>query len=236
MLVTLFFAGARFFYGINANQFAFRTQRRRQIPSSLIARIRLLRAGDAQYSSLELGATQQNQRARTQADQAQLDLTLAQRTLQSNVATAQAEATLAQAHLDSLRSSVDLEVESLRLTVLRYQAGEATALEVVDSQNTVTLSRNAYDDGLARYRVALTNLQILQGRYDHESFAALTIAACFCWSLRLFGCGEGGKTAKPAPAPVTVGPQCLAIDPCHRRLVLHPISRPASLAPAIASL
>ena len=62
-----------------------------------------------------------------------------------------------------MRSSTDLAVESLRLTVLRYQAGEATAFEVVDSQNTVTLARNAYDDGLARYRVALTNLQILTG-------------------------------------------------------------------------
>ena len=36
----------------------------------------------------------------------------------------------AQAQIDSLRSSVDLSVESLRLTLLRYQAGEATALEV----------------------------------------------------------------------------------------------------------
>jgi hypothetical protein len=43
--------------------------------------------------------------------------------------------------------------------VLRYQAGEATALEVVDAQNTVTLARNAYDDGLARYRIALANLE-----------------------------------------------------------------------------
>ena len=96
-------------------------------------------------------------------DQAQLDLTVAQRTLQSNVASAHAEAEVAQSQLESLRSSVALAVESLRLTVLRYQAGEATAFEVVDSQNTVTLARNAYDDGLTRYRVALTNLQILTG-------------------------------------------------------------------------
>jgi outer membrane protein TolC len=51
----------------------------------------------------------------------------------------------------------------LRLTLLRYQAGEASALEVVDAQNTVTQSRNAYDDGLARYRVALANLKMLTG-------------------------------------------------------------------------
>ena len=57
--------------------------------------------------------------------QAKLDLSLAERTLQGNLAAAYAEARAAQAQLDSLRSSVDLSVESLRLTLLRYQAGEA---------------------------------------------------------------------------------------------------------------
>jgi outer membrane protein TolC len=51
------------------------------------------------------------------------------------------------------------------LTVLRYQAGEAVALEVSDAQATVTAARNAYDDGLARYRVALDNLKILTGTF-----------------------------------------------------------------------
>jgi outer membrane protein TolC len=36
-------------------------------------------------------------------------------------------------------------------------------LEVVDAQNTLALSRNAYDDGQARYRAALANLQTLTG-------------------------------------------------------------------------
>jgi outer membrane protein TolC len=154
-----------FFYGINANQFAFRAQHPAADPE-LAYRQNL---GYSAQATLNIpvwnwGATRSKiKQAELKRDQAQLDLTLAQRTLQSNVASAQAEATLAQAQLASLRSSVDLAVESLRLTVLRYQAGEATALEVVDSQNTVNVARNAYDDGLARYRVALTNLQILAG-------------------------------------------------------------------------
>ena len=154
-----------FFYGMNANQFAFRTQHPTADPE-LAYRQNL---GYSAQATLNIpvwnwGATRSKiKQAELKRDQAQLDLTLAQRTLQSNVASAQAEATLAQAQLESLRSSTDLAVESLRLTVLRYQAGEATAFEVVDSQNTVTLARNAYDDGLARYRVALTNLQILTG-------------------------------------------------------------------------
>jgi len=59
--------------------------------------------------------------------------------------------------------SSDLAAESLRLTLLRYQAGEATALEVVDAQSTANLSRTAYDDGLLRYRVALAAVQSLTG-------------------------------------------------------------------------
>ena len=83
--------------------------------------------------------------------------------LQGNLAAAYTEARAALAQLDSLRQSVDLSAESLRLVLLRYQAGEATALEVVDAQNTLTQARNANDDGLARYRVAIAGLQTLTG-------------------------------------------------------------------------
>ena len=63
----------------------------------------------------------------------------------------------------TLQSSADLAAESLRLTNLRYQGGEATVLEVVDAQNTLTQARNAYSDGQLRYRNALANLQTLTG-------------------------------------------------------------------------
>jgi outer membrane protein TolC len=36
-------------------------------------------------------------------------------------------------------------------------------LEVVDAQTTLYQSRNAYDEGLARYRTALSNIQALIG-------------------------------------------------------------------------
>ena len=110
------------------------------------------------------GATRSKiKQAELKRDQARLDLSWAQKELAGNVAALYAEAQVAQAQLQSLRDSVDLATESLRLTVLRYQAGEATALEVVDAQNTVTQARNGYDDGLARYRVAFSNLQLLTG-------------------------------------------------------------------------
>jgi len=77
------------------------------------------------------GATRSKIRqAALKQQQAQLDLTVAQRTLQGNIDTAFREAQTALAQVNSLRASVDLSTESLRLTILRYEAGEATALEV----------------------------------------------------------------------------------------------------------
>ena len=75
------------------------------------------------------------------------------------------EAQTARAELESLNQSAELAAESLRLTTLRYQAGEATVLEVVDAQNTLTLARNAFNDGQVAVRVALANLQTLTGNF-----------------------------------------------------------------------
>ena len=150
--------GLDFYYGIDANQFAITSRERRNLGYSVVATLNI--------PVWNWGATHSKvKQAELKRDQAQLDLSLAQRTLDSNLAAYQAEARTAQAQIGSLRGSADLAVESLRLTLLRYQAGEATALEVVDAQNTVSLSRNALDDGLARYRVALANLRILTGSF-----------------------------------------------------------------------
>jgi outer membrane protein TolC len=69
------------------------------------------------------------------------------------------------AQLQSLKSSVDLSVENPRLTRLRYTAGESTAQEVVDAQAGLVTARNAYDEGLVRYRLALANVQTLTGTF-----------------------------------------------------------------------
>jgi outer membrane protein TolC len=64
-----------------------------------------------------------------------------------------------------LNRSAELAQEGLRLTNLRYQAGEASVLEVVDAQNTLTLGRNAYADGQVRYRLAIATLETLTGSF-----------------------------------------------------------------------
>ncbi len=95
--------------------------------------------------------------------QAQRELSQAQRKLQADIRSSYAEAEAARAELELLKNSADLAAESLRLTTLRYQGGEATVLEVVDAQNTLTQARNAYSDGMVRARTALANLQTLTG-------------------------------------------------------------------------
>jgi outer membrane protein len=95
--------------------------------------------------------------------QAQRELTMAQRKLQADMRELYAEAEAAHAELELLKSSADLAAESLRLTILRYQGGESTVLEVVDAQNTLTQARNAFSDGEVRARTAVANLQTLTG-------------------------------------------------------------------------
>jgi outer membrane protein TolC len=95
--------------------------------------------------------------------QAERGLSLAQRKLLADMRSLYGEADTARSELELLRTSADLAAESLRLINLRYQGGEATVLEVVDAQNTLTAARNSYSDGLLRYRTALANLQTLTG-------------------------------------------------------------------------
>ncbi len=146
-----------YFFGIDANQVAHYN------------REHLNNIGSAAQATLTIplwnwGATQSKVRqAELKVKQAELDLNMAQRQLLANLHSFYLEAQLAQAQLDSLKKSLDLSAESLRLTLLRYQAGEATALEVVDAQTTLSQARNAYDDGLSRYRVAIANVQTLTG-------------------------------------------------------------------------
>jgi outer membrane protein TolC len=165
--------GLDLFYGINANQFAIRTNSptedtgRSTLPHFEVPFRQNL--GYSAQATLNIpvwnwGAIRSKvKQAELRRDQADLDLALAGRELQGNLAAFYAEAQAAQAQLDSLRTSLGLATESLRLTLLRYQAGESTALEVVDAQTTLNQSRNALDDGLARYRIAIANLQALTG-------------------------------------------------------------------------
>ena len=96
-------------------------------------------------------------------DAAKVSLSATQRTLIAQLDEFYAEAAVAQQQLDSLDLSVRTADESLRLTRMRYTAGEATVLEVVDAQNSLTQAELARADGATRYQLSLANLQLLTG-------------------------------------------------------------------------
>jgi outer membrane protein TolC len=96
-------------------------------------------------------------------DAARVALTATQRHLIAALDEAYAEAAEAQRQAASLELSATTAAESLRLTKLRYTAGEATVLEVVDAQTSLTTAENAREDGIVRYETGLANLQTLTG-------------------------------------------------------------------------
>ena len=94
---------------------------------------------------------------------AQAALTTTQRQLLALLDEFYNEARVSSDQVASLRTSVDTAHESLRLTRLRYSAGEATALEVVDAQSAIAQAEAALADGILRNHVARANLQTLTG-------------------------------------------------------------------------
>jgi len=147
-----------YFYGIDANQFAIRNNGVRNLGYSTVASLQIpIFSWGSDRSKLK--------QAELRRDQARVELSHTQRELLSHLRQFYNEAATARSEMESLSNSAEMAAESLRLTNLRYQAGESTVLEVVDAQNTLTQARNAYDDGQARYRVALANLQTLTGSF-----------------------------------------------------------------------
>ena len=146
-----------YFYGLNASQFAYRGP------------LGQLNLGNSAIVSVTVpvwswGALQSRVRqAKLRQQQAKLDLNLTERQLGANIYAFYLETQVAGRQIDSLRRSAALAAESVKLTLLRYAAGEATALEVVDAQTTLIQARNGLDDGLARFRIALGALQTLTG-------------------------------------------------------------------------
>jgi outer membrane protein TolC len=148
-----------YFYGIDANQFAVRD------------RLGFRNLGYGATATLQLpiwswgAGVSKIKQADLKRQQANVELSFAQRRLLADLRSFYDETGTLRAQLDLLGQTAELASDSLRLTTLRYQAGEATVLEVVDAQNTLTMARNAYDDGQVRFRVALANLQTLTGSF-----------------------------------------------------------------------
>jgi outer membrane protein TolC len=147
-----------YLYGIDATHYATRTGPINNLGYQLIASL--------DFPIFNWGATQSKvKQAQLRRDQVQVELNATQRQALAELHEFYSEAQTSLAQLDILRQSTDLAAESLRLTTMRYQGGEATALEVVDAQNTLVQARNNHEDGMVRYRVALATLQTLTGTF-----------------------------------------------------------------------
>jgi outer membrane protein TolC len=147
-----------YFYGIDSNKFAIRTNGVRDLGYSTVATLQIpIFSWGSDRSKLK--------QAELRRDQAKLELSHEQRQLLAHLREFYEEASTARSEMESLASSAEMAADSLRLTNLRYQAGESTVLEIVDAQNTLTQARNAYDDGQVRYKVAVANLQTLTGSF-----------------------------------------------------------------------
>ena len=146
-------------YGIDANQFAKRAPDGTQ------------NLGYGGIATLNIpvwnwGATQSKVRqAEFLRHQAQVELSAAERQAIADLQSFYSEAQLSYEHLQVLKQSTELAEQSLHLTNLRYEAGEASALEVVDAQNTLTTAGNNYHDGEVRYHLAIANLETLTGAF-----------------------------------------------------------------------
>ena len=155
-----------YFYGIDANNFAVNGFDRTVSPARSVRNLGYAATATLQIPVWNWGASRSKVKsASLQRDQAQTELSFAQRKMVADLKAFFGEAQTARSELESLQHSAELAAESLRLTNLRYQAGEATALEVVDAQNTLTLAQNALGDGQLRFRTAIATLQTLTGQF-----------------------------------------------------------------------
>jgi outer membrane protein TolC len=157
-------ASVDYFYGIDAGHFA--TRQFDPISGVFINNLGSSIVATVQVPIWHWGANLSKlKQADLRRNQARVELSFAQRQLLANLRTFYDEAETSRSELDSLRQSAELAGESLRLITMRYQAGESTVLEVVDAQNTLTQTRNAYADGQARYRTAIATLQTVTGSF-----------------------------------------------------------------------
>ena len=153
-------------YGIEANAFALRSRVAAAPAAGRLPNLGYFVTATLTVPVWDWGATRAKLRqAELKRQQSKVELSQTQRELLRNVYAFYKEAETARYEVDSLHRSAELAAESLRLNTLRYQAGEATVLDVVDAQNTRLQARNAFDDGEIRYSVALANLQTLTGSF-----------------------------------------------------------------------
>jgi outer membrane protein TolC len=153
-------------YGIEANAFALHSTAAAFPEAGVLPNLGFFVTGNLTIPVFDWGSRSSKVRqAQRREQQARVELTQTQRQLVANLYSFYNEALTSRATVDTARRTAELAAESLRLINLRYQAGESTALEVVDAQKTLVDARNVYADAETRYRVAIAQLQTVTGAF-----------------------------------------------------------------------
>jgi outer membrane protein len=150
-----------YYYGIDANQFATNGV----LPDGQ----RIQNLGYSALASLNVpiftwGATHSKvKQAESMRQEAKTALQYARRQHMGDLELFYKQAQMAKQEMEIRKRSTADAVESRKLTLLQYQAGQASALEVVNAESTVSLEQSAWYDAETQYAVALANLATLTG-------------------------------------------------------------------------
>jgi hypothetical protein len=153
-------------YGIEANEFALHSRVAAQPELGVLPNLGYFLTVNLSVPIWDWGGMRSKlHQSEARRHLAEVTLSQTQRQLLGNLYTMYNEALAARAGVENLQRVAELAAESLRLTGLRYQAGESTALEVVDAGQ----SRNAADDAETKLRVALAGSRPSRVASDRET-------------------------------------------------------------------
>jgi outer membrane protein TolC len=153
-------------YGIEANEFALHSVNVEEPRAGVLPNLGYFVTVGVNVPVWDWGTLRSKlHEAESKREQARIEFSESQRQLLNNLYSSYNEATVARAAVGQSRTTADLASESRRLITLRYQAGAASALDVVTAENTATSARNAYADAEIRYRVAIATLQTVTGSF-----------------------------------------------------------------------
>jgi OMF family outer membrane factor len=102
--------------------------------------------------------------ANLQADQVDTQRAIAERGFARELADARAALRTQFDQVSTAEQEVKNAAESLRLAKLRYEAGEGSALEVVDSQSALARAQVNYFTAIRDYFAARAEMEVATGR------------------------------------------------------------------------
>lgn len=153
-------------YGIEANCFSFGSCRQAALPDAgAVPNPGYFLTAVLNFPVWDWGTLRSKMKqAEYKQEFAKAQLSLAQRTMVSELYATYDESMIAKAAVEESRRTAELAQESVRLITLRFQGGASAATDVTVAQAALITAQNAYADALVRYRTLLSTLQTFTGK------------------------------------------------------------------------